>query len=64
MIKFLEAKNLLELNGHVIQPKYPQDEESITNAERMLGVSFPESYKYFLTTYGTLDIGSEGLSAT
>lgn len=34
-------------------------DELIAKAERYLGLKFPESYKYFLKTYGYLAIGGE-----
>jgi len=49
--KLIEANNEADFSG-------PTSPEMVIAAEKILGVSFPESYSLFLKKYGTVGVGS------
>lgn len=56
---YLEATRLIELNqGFINDMQYPQTLDAIENAEKLLNVNFPRSYREFMSKYGMLSYGS------
>jgi hypothetical protein len=56
-LHFEKAKKLIEQNIEKCDSVRPQSENNITNAETILNVSFPKSYKKFLKLIGRLSLG-------
>jgi len=52
-----ELRSFLEANEDLVDIGTPASEEKILEAERFLGITFPEDYRTFLREWGTLSIG-------
>lgn len=58
---YLIAVELIEKNRHLIHYICPQNERFIQQAESILSVTFPKSYRDFLKRFGQLGIGGEAI---
>ncbi len=57
--KYNEAKKILSKNSDMIFSIGGADEQTISKAEDILSLKFPEDYRAFLKDYGILSIGAE-----
>lgn len=61
-LSLLQAIEIIEHNHENFDDFHPQTDIVIKNAEKKLGISFPDSYKVFLKKYGYLGLGGEEIN--
>jgi len=54
---FEKLKRIVGDNSDIVDVGSPASDDAVHSAEKYLSISFPEDYKLFLKTWGTLAIG-------